>query len=44
MPAGAAAARASGEYQVRKTRSMKVCTVQAPVLKIRGRAMSITAR
>jgi len=44
MPEGAAAARAWGEYQVRKTRSMKACTVQAPVLKIRGSAMCITAR
>ena len=39
IPAGSAAARASGEYQDKNIRSMNCCTDQDPVLKIKGNAM-----
>jgi hypothetical protein len=44
IPAGMAAAMASGEYQERNIRSTKCCTDQAPVLKIRGVAITRSCR
>jgi hypothetical protein len=40
MPAGVEAARLSGEYQARKTRSTKCWSDQEPVLRISGKAMT----